>query len=141
MFLLILESIGTSELLLIGVIALMFLGPRKLPGIARTIGKYMAEFRSTTQEFKSTWEKEVDFAMEEETAKKGAGELSQQQVARLNPGNAEDSPALNEISVPEIKQIDESAFAHLLPKTEDAAAEAEETVTEEPETSGKQNWL
>ena len=82
-FLFILESIGTSELILIGVIALIFLGPRKLPGIARTIGKYMAEFRKTTSEFKSTWEKEVDFAMEEETTKKEAAELSQQQVARI----------------------------------------------------------
>jgi sec-independent protein translocase protein TatB len=140
-FLFILESIGTSELLLIGVIALMFLGPRKLPGIARTIGKYMADFRNTTQEFKSTWEKEVDFAMEEETAKKEADEHARQQVARLSPGSAADSPAQNEISMPEIKQIDESAFTDLLPKTEEWAVEAEETRTTEPETTGKQDWL
>jgi sec-independent protein translocase protein TatB len=52
-FLFILESIGTSELLLIGIIALIFLGPRKLPQIARTVGKMMSEFRNTTNEFKS----------------------------------------------------------------------------------------
>ena len=61
MFLLILESIGTQELLLIGLCALIFFGPRKLPEMARTIGKYMAEFRKATSEFKETWEKEVNF--------------------------------------------------------------------------------
>jgi Tat protein translocase TatB subunit len=50
-----------QELILIGVIALIIFGPRKLPQIARTIGKTMAEFRKATNDFKSTWQKEVDF--------------------------------------------------------------------------------
>jgi Tat protein translocase TatB subunit len=138
-FLFIFESIGTSELLLIGVVALMFLGPRKLPGMARTIGKYMAEFRKTTNDFKSTWEKEVDFAMQEETAKKEAEELSELQVARNNPV----PPVQNEMSVPEIKQIDEAAFADLLPKKGEAepAVEAEKAEIAAPKTIGKQDWL
>jgi sec-independent protein translocase protein TatB len=141
MFLFIFDSIGTSELLLIGVVALMFLGPRKLPGIAKTIGKYMAEFRQTTSEFKSTWEKEVDFAMEEENAKKQAAELSDVQVARIDPAPVGEIPAINEISAPEIKQIDESAFADLLPKTEAPAVETKETEIEEVKAGGKQDWL
>ena len=60
MFLFILESIGTSELILIGIVALIFLGPRRLPEIARKIGKITAEFRSTANEFKETWRREVD---------------------------------------------------------------------------------
>ena len=51
MFLFIFESIGTSELVLIGIVALIFLGPRKMPEMARKIGKMMNEFRSTTNEF------------------------------------------------------------------------------------------
>ena len=47
MFLFIFESIGTSELVLIGIVALIFLGPRKMPEMARKIGKMMNEFRST----------------------------------------------------------------------------------------------
>ena len=59
MYLFIFESIGTSELLLIGLVALIFLGPRKLPQLARKFGKVMNEFRRTTSEFKQTWEREV----------------------------------------------------------------------------------
>lgn len=64
MFLLIFESLGTSELLLIGVVALIFLGPRRLPEIARKAGKIMAEFRHAANEFRETWEREVNFEEE-----------------------------------------------------------------------------
>lgn len=59
MYLLILESIGTSELILIGIVALIVFGPRKLPQMAKTLGKMLAEFRSATNEFKTTWQKEA----------------------------------------------------------------------------------
>ena len=65
MFLFIFESIGTQELILIGIVALIFLGPRKLPEIAKTIGKYMAEFRNTTNEFKATWERDPNLYYED----------------------------------------------------------------------------
>ena len=57
--LLILESLGTSEMLLILVVALIFFGPRKLPQISRQIGKSLAEFRKASEDFKRTWEREV----------------------------------------------------------------------------------
>jgi Tat protein translocase TatB subunit len=63
-FAFILETIGTPELLLIGVVALIFLGPRQLPVIARKIGRAMAEFRAAASEFRETWEREVDFEQE-----------------------------------------------------------------------------
>ena len=58
-FLFILDSLGTSELLLILVVALIFFGPRKLPQISRQIGKSLAEFRKASEDFKRTWEREV----------------------------------------------------------------------------------
>lgn len=64
MYLFILESIGTSELILIGIIALIVFGPRKLPQMAKTFGKMMTEFRSATNEFKTTWQKEASFEEE-----------------------------------------------------------------------------
>lgn len=57
--LLILESLGTSEMMLILVVALIFFGPRKLPELSRKIAKGLAEFRKASEEFKHTWEREV----------------------------------------------------------------------------------
>lgn len=59
MLALILDSLGSTELLFILVIALIFFGPRKLPGLARSMGKSMAEFRRASDDFKRTWEREV----------------------------------------------------------------------------------
>ena len=59
MFALILEGIGSAELLFILVIALIFFGPRKLPQLARSMGKGLAEFRKASDDFKRTWEREV----------------------------------------------------------------------------------
>lgn len=57
---LILESLGSTELAFILVMALIFLGPRKLPQLSRTLGKNLASFRRASEDFKRTWEKEVD---------------------------------------------------------------------------------
>ena len=59
MFLLILDSLGSTELLFILVMALIFFGPRKLPQISRSLGKSLAEFRKASEDFKRTWEREV----------------------------------------------------------------------------------
>lgn len=48
-------NIGFSEMLAIGVIALVFIGPKQLPAIARTIGKILGEVRRATNEFTNTF--------------------------------------------------------------------------------------
>jgi TatA/E family protein of Tat protein translocase len=58
-FALIFETLSTTELLFILVIALIFFGPRKLPQLARSMGKGLAEFRKASDDFKRTWEREV----------------------------------------------------------------------------------
>jgi len=59
-FLLILDSLGNSELLLILAAALIFFGPRRLPQLSRQIGKSLTEFRRASEDFKRTWEREVN---------------------------------------------------------------------------------
>jgi TatA/E family protein of Tat protein translocase len=58
-FLLILESLGSTELLFILVMALVFFGPRKLPQLSRSLGKSLADFRRASEDFKTTWNREV----------------------------------------------------------------------------------
>lgn len=60
MVLLILESLGSTELLFILAMALVFFGPRKLPQLSRSLGKSMAEFRRASEDFKRTWDREVN---------------------------------------------------------------------------------
>lgn len=132
MFLFILESIGTSELILIGIIALIFLGPRKLPQIAKTIGKTMADFRNTTNEFKSTWEREVNF--EEEARALETGDLTPTTVARTTSIQRDPDTYLE---APSIKEAQPDLFADS-PDAEDPNQPAE-VVSDE--TTDKRNWL
>lgn len=52
-------GIGMTEMLLIAGLALIVLGPKKLPDLARSLGKGFAEFKRATNELKSTIEVET----------------------------------------------------------------------------------
>lgn len=58
-FAFILDSLGSTELIFILIVALIFFGPRKLPQLAKSMGKGLAEFRKASDDFKRTWEREV----------------------------------------------------------------------------------
>ena len=140
MFLFIFESIGTSELLIIGIVALIFLGPRKLPEIARKLGKIMAEFRSTTHEFKSTWEREVNF---EEEAKAFDVDILEDEHEKEQQ-QKEHSASENAIGAPAIKEIDKESFDRAAAGSKGPAAEtneAEPPVEEVDVLSDKRTWL
>lgn len=134
LYLFIFESIGTSELILIGIVALMFLGPRKLPQIARTVGKTMADLRNTTNEFKATWQREVDFEEEAEALK--TGELSETARPDTVPSiaNAGESSAV--AARPQVREMSREQF--------DAVAGGQPGTADAPDTdnpSDKRNWL
>ncbi len=60
-------GIGMPELLVILVVALLVLGPKRLPEVARSLGRGMAEFRRASSELRST----LSSAIEEPQAKEG----------------------------------------------------------------------
>ena len=53
-------GLGMGEMFVIMVIALIIFGPRKLPEMGKTLGKAMGQFRRASEDFKRTWEQEVD---------------------------------------------------------------------------------
>jgi TatA/E family protein of Tat protein translocase len=53
MYLLILDSLGSTELLVILGAALIFFGPRKLPQLSRQLGKSLSEFRRASGRFQT----------------------------------------------------------------------------------------
>ena len=45
-------DIGWTEMLVLGVIALLVLGPRELPNLLRTLGRYVRQMRDVASEFR-----------------------------------------------------------------------------------------
>jgi sec-independent protein translocase protein TatA len=58
--------VGTQELVVIFILALLLFGPKKLPELGRTIGKAMTEFRRAQSELKATFDREMK-NLEQET--------------------------------------------------------------------------
>ncbi len=54
-------GIGMPELIVILVMALLVIGPKKLPDLARALGKGMAELKKATQEVKESLEVDESF--------------------------------------------------------------------------------
>ena len=51
--------LSIPHLIIIFLVALVVLGPEKLPEVARVLGKMMSEFRKVTTDFKSALENEM----------------------------------------------------------------------------------
>jgi len=54
-------GIGMPELIVILVMALLVIGPKKLPDLARALGKGLAELKKATQEVKESLEVDESF--------------------------------------------------------------------------------
>jgi len=73
-------GIGFPELLMILVVALLVIGPKKLPDLARSLGKGLAEFRKATDDLKET------IYPQEPASEVNAEQTAQQrQVVKLPP--------------------------------------------------------
>lgn len=68
-------GIGGTELLVILVVALIVLGPKSVPQIARTLGKAMGEFRRVSTEFQRTLNTEIAVEEQEKRKKEAEQEL------------------------------------------------------------------
>lgn len=96
-------NLGWTEIFFIVAFALIVFGPRKLPEIARTLGRTMAQLRRTSEEFRNAWEAEVEHEMRREAeSKRAATEKAEdaqsfelKKAENAQPIGAADSSAIN----------------------------------------------
>jgi Tat protein translocase TatB subunit len=79
-------GIGMTEMLLIAALALVVLGPKKLPDLARSVGKGFAEFKRATNELKSAID--LESKAEEDRYKEELREKYKQEATRLQAEKA-----------------------------------------------------
>ena len=104
-------GVGSTELILVLVVAFVLLGPRELPKIARTMGRLMAKFGSFSQDFRDQVMRIAEepppsqpgtggTGVAADTASEGGGETRQtpsgEQAAGPAAAAAEPGPAADE---------------------------------------------
>ena len=105
-------GIGMPELILILAIALIVIGPKKLPDLAKSLGRAMREFKKATNEFKETMH--IDSEMED--------------VKKAFSGISEDVKEAVDLNLEPEKKTDDQ------PQAEAADEEKNETKNEAPES-------
>lgn len=109
-------GIGSTELLIIVVVALIVIGPQKLPQMMRSLGKGMAEFKRMSSDVTDTLDKEIKSAEKSLREQELSAKLAAEEAARKK--------------AEAVLAEKEAAGAAAAP---DAAEEPEVKVAEEPE--------
>jgi sec-independent protein translocase protein TatB len=132
-------GMGMPEIILILAIALIVLGPKKLPEIAKALGRGIAEFKKATQDFKESLDVEDDLKEARDTMREIKGDLQQTIQKSVAQGAAavdsddEDDDAIpaKDLEPPSEKAVEET------PKepVEDQSAPQAEKKAEEKEPS------
>jgi Tat protein translocase TatB subunit len=77
-------TLGTQEMVFIFILALVLFGPKKLPEIARTVGKALSEFRRASSELKATFDREMNSLESESRELKEIGASIRQEAYNYN---------------------------------------------------------
>ncbi len=115
-------GIGMTEMIVIAALALIILGPKKLPDLARSLGKGFAEFRRATNELKSTIDMEMK--AEDERYNRERDAKGEKKI----PDNADEALSRLEVEEPPAT-VTETVVEETSVKPETAAVE---DVVEEP---------
>ena len=122
-------GLGIGEFVLVLVVALIVLGPKQLPKVARQLGRATREFKRAAREFQNTLS-EVDLDKEVEEYKSRVADLqkdvekSLQEPDKSPIPNSEDEPFNLELPSGVVSQ--EDPIDSLPPATNQAVSEPEE---------------
>src|SRR6478672_2160957 len=101
-------DIGWSELVLIGVVALIAIGPKELPGVLRTVGQWMGKARKMASEFQGQFQEAMREA-EMADLKKSFDEVKDIATG-VSPGNLMTSLQKDVSDAMQIGDIDKPAI-------------------------------
>ncbi|WP_027180509.1 Sec-independent protein translocase protein TatB [Maridesulfovibrio bastinii] len=127
-------GIGSTELIIILVVALIVIGPQKLPDLMRTLGKGLSEFRNMSNDVKRTLDQEIATADEdrrkqevaamEEKRRKEEQELAAKKSETLEEETASETSTEASTEEAEKKSVKvEEPVAEKVAETESKAAE------------------
>ena len=73
-------GLSWTEILVILVFALILFGPRKLPELGKSLGQAIGQFKRASEDFKRSWEDEVDLEKERDRNRSAAQQAKQTSV-------------------------------------------------------------
>ena len=114
-------DIGWSELLVVGVVALIVVGPKELPRLFRTVGQFVGKARGMAREFQRAMDRAAD-----EAGVKDVKETFQEASKTTSFGFDDIRKTLNSSTLPDQKK----------PKPVDAAREHAERMKDKGEIKG-----
>jgi len=101
-------GIGMTELMLIAAVALVVIGPKKLPDLARSLGRGFAEFKRATNELKGSFD--LEMRREEERHAREQKELAEEKAKKATDATVvTDAVAAEPVEAVEPAVIVESA--------------------------------
>jgi sec-independent protein translocase protein TatB len=99
-------GIGLPELVIILIVALLVVGPSKLPEVARSVGRALGQFRRMADDVKDTFALELD--QEEEKKEESKGEPKASEKHEGEGGESLASVAAHEDEKKEVSQDEPS---------------------------------
>ncbi len=85
-------GLGFTEIIVILVVALLVVGPKKLPELAKTLGRGLAEFRKTADDFKASVYQDDETAANVRHKSEEQRQISKIQYAEDPPAPANSEP-------------------------------------------------
>jgi len=81
-------GIGMPEMILILAVALIVIGPKKLPGLAKSLGRALGEFKKATSDLKESFD--IDAGLDD--IKEPFNDISNSVTKALEPSIKPESP-------------------------------------------------
>jgi TatA/E family protein of Tat protein translocase len=130
-----------GEVVIILVVALVIFGPRKLPELGKSLGHAMAQFRRASEDFKRTWEQEVEIEKVRTSGATSGGESNYGNNESYDPYNSFSDDMNKQETGGSLAESNSANGSSAYNKTEtEAAAAGVETATVKAQPA-KKHWI